>query len=247
MLTTQQARDAWGPPCKGARSTVRLFGEGSVSVRTEIVAAVDALDQCLRAHDYRTRKDDTGAYNCRKITGGTGYSLHAYGIALDLNWGTNPYGPDVVTDMPPEMVAAIKAIRTVNGQQVWRWGGDYSGNKDAMHFEVVCTPAALATGIDPTTVPGGDEEDEMPYTDEDRGRDKQLYAEVINLKQIVGSLQTGVLDKDAGLVVLAKHQAERDAAILKAIDELDDSKPGGLTKADVVAAVKQAEREGTGA
>lgn len=28
-----------------------------------------------------------------------------------------------------------------------RWGGDYSGNKDAMHFEIVASPAELATGI----------------------------------------------------------------------------------------------------
>jgi peptidoglycan hydrolase-like protein with peptidoglycan-binding domain len=85
--------------------------------------------------------------NCRKITGGSGYSLHAYGIAADLNWSTNPYGSRLVTDMPGAMIADIKAIRTNNGKQVFRWGGDYKGNKDAMHFEVICTPADLATGL----------------------------------------------------------------------------------------------------
>jgi hypothetical protein len=30
---------------------------------------------------------------------------------------------------------------------VFRWGGSYSKNKDAMHFEVVCSPANLATGV----------------------------------------------------------------------------------------------------
>src|SRR5690606_38365880 len=39
---------------------------------------------------------------------------------------------------------------------VWRWGGRYRVNKDAMHFEVVASPAELAAGIDPATVPGGD-------------------------------------------------------------------------------------------
>jgi hypothetical protein len=47
---------------------------------------------------------------------------------------------------------------------VWRWGGDYAGNKDAMHFEIVCSPADLEAGVDPVTVPGGvsQEEGDMP-------------------------------------------------------------------------------------
>lgn len=147
MTTTTQLREWWAPPCQGPFVKVELHGEGAVSVRPEILPAVAALDACLKAHNYQTRRADTGAYNCRKITGGTKYSLHAYGIALDLNWQSNPYGSVLVTDMPPAMVAAIKAIRTRNGRQVWRWGGNYSGNKDAMHFEIVCSPADIASGI----------------------------------------------------------------------------------------------------
>lgn len=153
MATTTTLRDWWAPPCRGPFTRLTLHGGGQVTVRTPIVSAVRALDDCLRVHDYRTRTDDTGAYNCRKITGGTGYSLHAYGIAVDLNWLSNPYGRRLVTDMPAAMVADIKAIRTRNGKRVWRWGGDYGGNKDAMHFEVVCHPADMATGIDPASLP----------------------------------------------------------------------------------------------
>lgn len=148
MPTTTQLRNWWAPACTGPFSLVELFGDGRVSVRPAIVPAVRALDACLQKHNYRTRRADTGAYNCRRITGGTGYSLHAYGIALDINWQSNPYGPRLVTNMPAAMIRDIKAIRTRNGQQVWRWGGDYSGNKDAMHFEIVCHPTDLATGID---------------------------------------------------------------------------------------------------
>lgn len=154
ILTTSQLRNAWDPPCIGPHPTVALNGRGKVSVRPSIIEAVKALDACLVAHHYVTRAADTGAYVCRKITGGTGKSLHAYGIALDINWSTNPYGPRLHTDMPPAMVAAIKAIRTMKGRQVWGWGGDYRGNKDAMHYEVVCTPQDLAAGIDPATLPG---------------------------------------------------------------------------------------------
>lgn len=149
MTTTQQLRDWWAPPCVGPFVKVELHGEGAVTVRPEILPAVAALDACLKAHNYPTRQKDTGAYNCRVITGGKKYSLHAYRIALDLNWQTNPYGLVLVTDMPAEMVADIKAIRTRSGKQVWRWGGDYSGNKDAMHYEITCSPQDLATGIAP--------------------------------------------------------------------------------------------------
>lgn len=156
-LTTSQLRQAWAPPCRLQNPTrVPLHGDGAVTVDARAEEAVRALSDVLEDHGYRTRAADTGAYACRPITGGTGYSLHAYGIALDLNWLTNPYRRDgrLVTDMPPEMVEQIKALRTVSGAQVWGWGGDYRTVKDAMHFEIVTTPAHLATGIRPTTNPG---------------------------------------------------------------------------------------------
>lgn len=148
-LTTTELRRAWDPPCRGAKEN--------------LTKAYEALDDILQEFDYKPRSGVTGAYNCRRITGGTGYSLHAYGpdgiftfwtgvrvseaLAVDINWDTNPYGSRLITDMPRAMVDRIKALRTNNGKQVWRWGGDYGGNKDAMHYEIVCTPADLATGI----------------------------------------------------------------------------------------------------
>jgi hypothetical protein len=38
--------------------------------------------------------------------------------------------------MPMVMILDIEKIRTRNGKIVFRWGGRYSGNKDAMHFEM---------------------------------------------------------------------------------------------------------------
>lgn len=154
-LTTSQLRVAWHPPCKGTR--------------TALAEAYGRLDDILEKYDYRPRSGVTGAYNCRVITGGTGYSLHAYGpggfftfwsdvrvsmaLAVDINWDKNPYGPRLITDMPQAMVNEIKALRTNNGKQVWRWGGDYGGNKDAMHYEIVCTPADINTGIKDNGIP----------------------------------------------------------------------------------------------
>lgn len=163
MLSTAQVRKYWAPPCQGPFVKIPLYGEGSITVKASAASAFKALNKCLVNHNYKTRKADTGAYNCRPITGGIGYSLHAYGIAADLNWQTNPYGPTLVTDMPPAMVAEIKGLRTNSGNVIFRWGGDYKGNKDAMHFEVVCTPEQLSTGIyfPPSPIKPQPEDDDM--------------------------------------------------------------------------------------
>lgn len=164
MTTTSQIRSWWDPACQANAADLR--------------PAYQALDDCLKKHGYKPRLGVTGAFNCRTITGGTGYSLHAYdpsgiftfwtgvrvtmALAVDINWDKNPYGPTLVTDMPAAMIAEIKAIRTNNGKQLWRWGGDYGGNKDAMHFEIIVSPADLATGIktpDAPTPPQEEEED----------------------------------------------------------------------------------------
>lgn len=151
MRSTAELRILWAPACTAPFARLNLYGEGVVTVDVLIVDAVKALNAVLIDWDYRTRRADTGAYNCRQITGGTNYSLHAYGIAVDLNWSTNPYGHHLITDMPIGMIEAIEGIRTASGVQVWRWGGRYSNNKDAMHFEVVASPAELARGIQSQT------------------------------------------------------------------------------------------------
>ena len=151
MRSTAELRILWAPACTAPFARLNLYGEGVVTVDVLIVDAVKALNAVLIDWDYRTRRADTGAYNCRTITGGRSYSLHAYGIAVDLNWSTNPYGHHLITDMPIGMIEDIEGIRTAGGVQVWRWGGRYSNNKDAMHFEVVASPAELARGIQSQT------------------------------------------------------------------------------------------------
>lgn len=155
MLSTTELRAAWAPACDPSlMATVELVQGIRVECRAAAGTAVKALGRVLEAHDYRVRARDTGAYNCRPITGGSGHSLHAYGIALDINWDTNPFRADnvLVTDMPRVMVRNILRIRTNGEHQVWGWGGNYRSVKDAMHFEIVCAPADLETGIDWETV-----------------------------------------------------------------------------------------------
>jgi len=210
--STSAMRREWAPACGPASSRVRidLYGAGSISVRRECADAFRALSACLQAHGYQTRRNDTGAYNCRAITGGTGYSLHAYGIAADINWQTNPYGKPLRTDMPPAMIADIKKIRTRNGVQVFRWGGDYTGNKDAMHFEVVCTKADLATGLAGTTAPAP-----RPFrTFAKDATDQAIYAkggqakQVTDLQKLLGIHDDGIYGpKSVAAVVAFKTKA----------------------------------------
>ena len=150
MRTTSELRRMWEPPCTRDMTTLLLHSGAKATVATAASEAFRAIDAVMQAAGYTPRTKDTGGFNCRKITGGSGYSLHAYGIAVDYNWNSNPYRADgkLITDMPRTMVDAIKAIRTAGGAAVFRWGGDYKNAKDAMHFEIIASPRELSAGID---------------------------------------------------------------------------------------------------
>lgn len=148
---------AFGAPCEASKVKIEDWLPGvNVYIDRRAYAAFVALADIIERHGYEVRSRDTGSYNCRYIKGTSAMSSHAWGIAVDINWSTNPYRTDrLVTDMPRDMIEEIEALRTVSGHQVFRWGGDWDGrpetphsNYDAMHFEVVATPTELATGID---------------------------------------------------------------------------------------------------
>lgn len=170
MRRTAELRRLWDPPCEFERRDLTLFS-GATLRGLNVLAheGFQALDAVMRTFGYVPRANsstawETGAYNCRRITNGTGYSLHAYGIAADINARTNPYGKTLITDMPPAMVTAAKGIRTLGGIQVFRWGGDYSTYKDAMHWEVVASPEEMTAGIDWNSVVAEPPDEGAPST-----------------------------------------------------------------------------------
>ena len=95
--------------------------------------------------DASMAADNTSAFNCRAVTGGTGWSEHAYGRALDLNPVENPYvvGSFVA---PPEGRAFLDrpdqpgvlhrgdAVVTAFARAGWLWGGDWTRPVDYQHF-----------------------------------------------------------------------------------------------------------------
>jgi peptidoglycan hydrolase-like protein with peptidoglycan-binding domain len=175
--TSEQRRNWAAYECRRDKMTSIRFGPDQILVAPPTVDAWQALANVLLANGYDIRTPDTDSYNCREIKGGGGRSLHSYGIALDVNWDTNPYkttrdhrtvvfsnkatqrerAEDVRlgradTDMTPALIADVLAIRTGNGKRVFEWGGNWTSIKDTMHFEIDVTPEDLATGIDQSTV-----------------------------------------------------------------------------------------------
>ncbi len=100
--------------------------------------------------DYASIEDDnTSAFNCRRVTGGTGWSEHAYGRAIDVNPLENPYvsgSPPSTSHPKSEPYVRRSPYRkgmAVNGRALvrafegegWGWGGRWQGAvRDYQHF-----------------------------------------------------------------------------------------------------------------
>ena len=106
-------------------------------------------------NDWRSiEADNTSAFNCRRATGSSQWSKHAYGRAIDLNPIENPYISRSGHISHKESLryrrrvhgskirsAEDKAVLLKNDRAVvifkkygWRWGGDWPGTKDYQHF-----------------------------------------------------------------------------------------------------------------
>jgi hypothetical protein len=91
--------------------------------------------------DVDAGADDWG-YAYRAIRGKTsGYSNHASATAIDLNATRHPLGK-VGTFSATQRAAIRRILNDLEG--VVRWGGDYSGRKDEMHFEINASASAVA-------------------------------------------------------------------------------------------------------
>jgi len=76
---------------------------------------------------------DEGGYNLRKVEGSSGYSNHASGTAIDLNWSRFPMFKRRMTKKQRTAAQAIAEEL----KEVIRWGGDYSPSRvDEMHWEI---------------------------------------------------------------------------------------------------------------
>ncbi len=123
-------------------SVFRILFEAGYPVRS-----MRLVDDFGGSDDASMAADNTSAFNCRAITGGTEWSQHAYGRAIDLNPVENPYvlgrsvypregrpfadrasGPGVI--QPGD--AVVQAFETIG----WSWGGAWASPVDYQHFSL---------------------------------------------------------------------------------------------------------------
>ncbi len=98
--------------------------------------------------DYPPTGDgnNTTSFVCRPTTGGTSWSQHAYGLAIDVNPFHNPYErdgwvlPELATayldrdDVRPGMILEDDPTVAAFAAIGWGWGGDFRSLVDYMHF-----------------------------------------------------------------------------------------------------------------
>ncbi len=96
--------------------------------------------------DASMAANNTSAFNCRAITGGSSFSEHSYGRAIDVNPLVNPYvsGSTVLPpggapyadrsrDVPGMIHAGDEVVRAFAARG-WSWGGSWTRPKDYQHF-----------------------------------------------------------------------------------------------------------------
>jgi hypothetical protein len=90
--------------------------------------------------------NNTAGFVCRPTTGGTRFSEHAYGLAIDVNPFLNPYrrGDVVLPELAahyldrsrraPGQIEPGDAATTAFAAIGWGWGGTWTGLVDYQHF-----------------------------------------------------------------------------------------------------------------
>ena len=91
---------------------------------------------------------NTSAFNCRRVTGGSNWSRHAYGLAIDINPLENPYVLNGRTShkdsrpfvnrrpLRPGMFGGRAPEVAVFEDRGWEWGGRWRSPKDYQHFSL---------------------------------------------------------------------------------------------------------------
>ena len=246
-LTTAQLREAWAEYLCAEREMVTIL---LLSNRTPVnpiaVEAFGALAEALRQTGYQALS--TWAYNCRDIAQAPSgqpprASLHAYGLAVDIDPDWNPHrhnvsGPIIFSSQPaqaerqqevaagvagtvftPQQVAAVEAIRTVDGLQVFGWGGRWRSSHDAMHFEVRLTPPELRRGIAAQPVPDSeaDAADARAACGDCPAAEAEAAAETEEEAAIEAAVEAAA-EAAGEAVAVAVTEAEAETALVAEVD-----------------------------
>ncbi len=109
--------------------SMTAFGK-SVTVYKGVVKSLERISERweVSPENLRYPVGSIYGYDCRDVTNKPGvYSAHAFGLAVDINPATNPYGETLIEDLP----TGFPRLFTTEG---WGWGGSWTNIKDPMHF-----------------------------------------------------------------------------------------------------------------
>lgn len=164
-------RSSWRPGCPvplaGLRYVTLTYQgfdgrahTGELVVRRDLARAVVSAFRRLYAQRFPIRRmrlvddyrgndnasmnaNNTSAFNCRAVTGGSAWSQHSYGGAIDINPVQNPYvtgsnvaptqGASYVDRTPLRRGMFTPAARSAFTDLGWGWGGRWRSLKDYMH------------------------------------------------------------------------------------------------------------------
>lgn len=119
----------------------------------QYVARVEPLhDGWCWGFSFRENRNDPNAL-----------SNHSSGTAIDVNAPDHPNGVPASSTFTPQQIGTIHLILAEVDDAV-RWGGDFNGTPDAMHWEINTTPANLAATARRLRA---EEEARMPLNTED--------------------------------------------------------------------------------
>jgi len=93
--------------------------------------------------DESMKDDNTSCFNYRFVSGTRVLSLHAKGLAIDINPGENPYIKNGITtpagsvydSTSPGTITEFSDLVNKFKERGWNWGGDWNTLKDYQHFQ----------------------------------------------------------------------------------------------------------------
>lgn len=115
-------------------TSIAAPGGAKFTVAASVADKFQGLVTDLEKAGYTIDPATSGGYNPRVIAGTNTPSLHAHGLAIDVNWHSNARGENTPSDLPPDLARALAAKHGLT------WGGDWHGaTRDPMHFEAGAT------------------------------------------------------------------------------------------------------------
>lgn len=176
----------------------------------DVHTVFDYLCERFNAEVEKINMGWSWGYDPRPIRGSTELSNHASGTAIDLNAPAHPLGASG-TFSASQTAAIQEILRDLDGKI--RWGGNFSGRKDEMHYGVFTDAAGLRSlaakiragqmpGQVPEWVPSPSAISDLPIIQDQFRIAQGLETGIIRRYHGVGNIQIALNKKyGAGLTV----------------------------------------------